>query len=318
MNDRRSRSPLHPLSREARTQEAFALLKDGRHAEARMILEAIVAADDADAAVLETLGDVREKLGDASGAIDAYFSAVTHLRARGELKRSLGVLELMGLVNDRLAAVPREAAEVRRALGDVEGCWRDVMAAATLALAERDLETVELVCAEHADVLPGAGPALEVVRRVEQQQPRAAVDLACMMARELVQRRRFDDALALFACALDADPKDRQALHGRAGALLETGRAAEAHVVVERALALEPDDLVGLCLLERAALALGDAHGASAARVRIEDAARGREVVVREPQPPAGEDAAAETGRYVFTNDDTDADTDEESTDREP
>ena len=64
-----------------RHSEAFNLLKDGKHQEALPLLEAILKDDLADAAVLETLGDVREKLGDPHGALSAYAGAVVHLHS---------------------------------------------------------------------------------------------------------------------------------------------------------------------------------------------------------------------------------------------
>src|SRR6187551_3154171 len=76
------------MSTKTRAAEAFDLLKQGREKEARALLEKIVEDDLADAAVLETLGDVREKLGDKSGAIDAYAGAVMHLRARRSKRSS--------------------------------------------------------------------------------------------------------------------------------------------------------------------------------------------------------------------------------------
>src|SRR5438270_7849430 len=102
----------------ARASEAFDLLKAGREKEARAILEAIVRDDVADAAVLETLGDIREKLGDKQGALDAYAGAVTHLRARGDGRRALGVLELMLLVDDKNVWARVESAEARWELSD--------------------------------------------------------------------------------------------------------------------------------------------------------------------------------------------------------
>src|SRR5687768_727691 len=110
------------MSKDGRANEAFDLLKQGRHKEARAILEKIVQDDSADAAVLETLGDVREKLGDKAGAIDAYAGAVTHLRARGETKRALGVVELMLIVDETSVLARREAAEIRLDGGDEAGC----------------------------------------------------------------------------------------------------------------------------------------------------------------------------------------------------
>src|SRR5205823_11426478 len=86
----------------------------------------------------------------------------------------------------------------------------------------------------------------------------------------LRRRDRHDDALALYVRALEIAPQFRAAHHARAGALLATGRTAEARVVVDRILSLDPHDLVALSLLERIAGLLGDDATVRAARDRFD------------------------------------------------
>lgn len=262
------------VDKKARTTEAFALLKEGKDQEARAILEELVRGDVADAAVLETLGDVREKLGDKAGALDAYSGAVTHLRFRGELRRALGVLELMMIVDDQNFSMRREAAEVRAELGDAEGCWREITAAAEVGLAHKQTRRVVVLCEDHAELLPEAAPALHVARRLEHVQRSDCVRLCMNLGAALRRRGKEDEALALFAFALDLEPSNRALLHARAGALVSTGRFAEARVVVDRLLSLDPTDLVAIRVLERVAEALGDDVGVRAARERFEKTSR--------------------------------------------
>jgi tetratricopeptide (TPR) repeat protein len=256
--------------RNPRANEAFDLLKQGRDAEAREILEDIVARDEADAAVLETLGDVREKLGDKAGAMDAYAGAVTHLRARGEAGRAMGVLELMMLVDDTSAEPHVEAAEIRLEQGDAEACWRSLSTACELLIQGGLIVRAVELCRSYADVLPDAAPALRVARRMEFVDKKACARLCADLGHALRKRHKNDEALALYAFALDLQPSFREVLHARAGALLDTGRVAEARVVVERALALNPQDLIGIGLLERCAAAIGDEAGIRAARERFD------------------------------------------------
>lgn len=78
-----------------RLQEAFEHLRYKRFEPARDALEGLVRDEFADAVVWETLGDVREKLGDADGAVDAWRLAATAWLARQQVKRARGVLELL-------------------------------------------------------------------------------------------------------------------------------------------------------------------------------------------------------------------------------
>lgn len=193
--------------------EAFELLRQGRDAEARALLEKVVHDDYADAAVLETLGDVREKLGDKTGALDAYLGAVTHLRARGELQRALGVLELMLIVDEHNLDARCEAAAIREERGDGAGAWRELAAAAVAATHEADAAVVARV--EHAVLgtetpVPGAEAALAIIDALAPRDAAAAARIARALAGSLMARRLTDEA---------------HAVEGRATAL-ESARAA--------------------------------------------------------------------------------------------
>ncbi|MBM4281138.1 MAG: hypothetical protein FJ137_10395 [Deltaproteobacteria bacterium] len=78
-----------------RLQAAFEHLRARRFFEAREALEQIVRDELADAVVWETLGDVREKLGDAEGAVEAWRLAADAWLARQQVHRARGVLELL-------------------------------------------------------------------------------------------------------------------------------------------------------------------------------------------------------------------------------
>jgi predicted Zn-dependent protease len=78
-----------------RLQAAFEHLRSKRFVEARDALEQIVRDELADAVVWETLGDVREKLGDADGAVEAWRLAAAAWLARQQAKRAQSVLELL-------------------------------------------------------------------------------------------------------------------------------------------------------------------------------------------------------------------------------
>ncbi|MBI1945226.1 MAG: hypothetical protein HYS27_05995 [Deltaproteobacteria bacterium] len=196
--------------------EAFELLRQGRDAEARALLEKVVQDDNADAAVLETLGDVREKLGDKAGAIDAYLGAVTHLRVRGELQRALGVLELMLIVDENSIDARLEAAAIREEKGDAVGAWRELAAAANAAghatrTTDQEARKVEPAVLDMNGPVPNAAAALAVIDALAPRDPAAAARIARALAGSLLSRRLADDARQVEARA----------------AALESARAAE-------------------------------------------------------------------------------------------
>lgn len=278
------------MPKDARASEAFDLLKQGREKDARAILEQIVKDDSADAAVLETLGDVREKLGDKEGALDAYAGAITHLRARGELKRALGVIELMLIVHEHGVWARREGAEIKDELGDFAGCWRDVVAACEILIGRDDQRAAMRMCREFADVLPEAAPALQIARRLGPHD--GVVDLCAELGYALRRREKLDDAAALFAHAVDLAPDRPDILHARAGVLVSMGRFPEARLIVDKLLHSNARDMVALTLLERLAAATGDAVVARSARERLETMAGEREDRTDDVETPWSEDTA--------------------------
>ena len=186
--------------------EAFELLRQGRDAEARALLERVVQDDNADAAVLETLGDVREKLGDPTGAIDAYLGAVTHLRVRGELQRALGVLELALIVDENSIDARCEAAAVREEKGDVAGAWRELVAAAVAAghatrTTDEAARKVEPAVLGMSTAVPNAAIALALIDGLAPRDAAAAARIARALAGSLWSRRLADDARAVEARA---------------------------------------------------------------------------------------------------------------------
>lgn len=83
------------MTPQARVQRAFELLREKKFSESRDVLEQLVRDELGDAVVFETLGDVREKLGDADGAVEAWHMAVDLFLLKANKKRARGVLEML-------------------------------------------------------------------------------------------------------------------------------------------------------------------------------------------------------------------------------
>ncbi len=102
------------MNREERLERAFEALRDQRFGESRTLLEQMVSEELADAVVFETLGDVREKLGDDDGAVEAWHMAVDLYISKNQEKRARAVLELLLILRPdddearlRLSAIDR-------------------------------------------------------------------------------------------------------------------------------------------------------------------------------------------------------------------
>jgi tetratricopeptide (TPR) repeat protein len=291
-------SPVDP-----RHAEAFALLKSGRHEEARAILEAIVKDDLADAAVLETLGDVREKLGDGTGALSAYAGAVVHLRARYEHDRALSVLELMLVLQPDNAWARAESADIYALRGDGVGCWRELAEACAAYIAASEVERTLDLCQRYEDLLPSdLTTALLIVEHLSRARQRKAAARVCTsLGHALRKKKRVVPALELYARAVALDAHCREAHHARVGGLLALGQLDDAHAAAVRAVETDKKDVVAITLLERVCMARNDDAGVADARARMDEASALKDV----PQTASGEAAAEEIELDDKTREDT-------------
>jgi predicted Zn-dependent protease len=286
-----------------RHAEAFGLLKSGKHDEARVILEAIVKDDLADAAVLETLGDVREKLGDGSGALSAYAGAVVHLRARDEHDRALGVLELMLVLQPDNPWARAESADIYADKGDGAACWRELAEACPGYIRAGEVERTLDLCQRYEDLLPSdlthALLVIEQLSRARHRKP--AARLCASFGHALRKKKRVVPALELYARAVSLDPMCREAHHARIGGLLALGQLDDAHAAALRAADTDKRDTVAITLLERVCMARGDDQGIAQARARMEEAASIQGV----PRTASGEAVAEDDAVDEKTREDT-------------
>lgn len=292
---------------DARRAEAFALLKVGKHAEALPILEGILHDDLADAVVLETLGDVREKLGDTEGALSAYAGAVVHLRTKGATDRALSVLELMQVLAPTNPWTRAEAAGAFAERGDAVSTWREIGEAASVWIESGDIEKTLDLCQRHEDLLPSdlAGPLLVVERLTRARQRRAAARLAVSLGHALRQKKRIIPALELYGRAVALDARCREAHHARVGGLLALGQLDDAHAAALRAVDADGRDIVALTLLERVCAARGDDTGVAVARRRISEASALRDAPRTASGASVHEDAQDSDGSSADTREDT-------------
>jgi tetratricopeptide (TPR) repeat protein len=286
-----------------RHAEAFGLLKQGRHEEAKAILEAIVRDDLADAAVLETLGDVREKLGDGSGALSAYAGAVVHLRARTEHDRALNVLELMLVLQPDNAWARAESADIYALRGDGVACWRELAEASAAYIAAGEVERTLDMCQRYDALLPSdLTHALLIVEHLSRaRQRRAAARMCTALGHALRKKKRVVPALELYARAVALDPQCREAHHARVGGLLALGQLDDAHAAAVRAVDTDKRDVVAITLLERVCMARSDHAGVEEARARMEEASALRDA----PRTSSGEAVADDVELDDKTREDT-------------
>ncbi len=225
----------------ARLEQAARLLNGGQAAEARAMLQQLLAQAPNSPTVIYLLGGVSKLEGDLAGAEERYRASLALEPRQPQVENSLGVvLRARGRLGDAVAAFGRAVdlaptlIEARLNLGftALDGGRADVaLAAFDAALAAHP---------DHARALTGKGQAL-------------------------LRLDRPGEARACFRQVTTWDPKASRAAHGEASSLLAMGAPAEALDVLAKAIANEPKAPDLFHLVGRAAFAAGRADEAEAA-----------------------------------------------------
>ena len=240
-----------PSSDQSLSQQAIALHRSGRLAEAEQLYLAALAANARDATALHFLGVLRAQQGRMAEALEKIDAALalTPRDAEMHLNRA-NVFQSMGQPEDALAAYDQALAlkpgwaqgennrgTVLKALGRFE----EALAAYDRALAANP---------NNPEALNNRGSVLEDLKRPAEAL--AAYDQALRLAPRfaaafnnrgsaLLTLHRFIDALSCFEKALSLRPDDAEILNNRGNALLALGRHEEALSAYDQALAIRPD-----------------------------------------------------------------------------
>lgn len=213
--------------------------------------------------------------------VSAYLDGIVRLERRvlespndGGLRTSL--LEALATLRERYPSAflkePRFAAK-----------WKDLAVQLNPqgALGMR-LRVIERIAADQWD---DAASLLEEARK---EFPEDAA-LLCLSGRVATRRGRFEEAVRLFDQALARVPGFHAALHGKAVALLGSGKADAARTVFETILAAEPDHMEARLGLAEATLAMGD----------VEGAIRGGQEVLEKGRPGVDDEAIFQAHRLL-------------------
>jgi len=236
----------HPLS-----QQAIALHRSGKLAEAERLYLAALAADAQDATALHFLGVLRAQQGRMAEALEKIDAALALAPDDAEVHLNrANVLKSMGRPGEALAAYDKA---LTLKPGWAQGENNRGTALKTLGRFEEALASYDRALAidpNNPEALNNRGSVLEDLKRPAEAL--AAYDQALRVAPRfatafnnrgsaLLALHRFTDALSCFERALSLRPGDAEFLNNRGNALLELGRHEEALIAYDQALAARPD-----------------------------------------------------------------------------
>ena len=253
-------------------EAAFALLQQGRIAEAEAAARAAVQSDPASVDALHLMGLVLARAGKRDEALAFLDRALERSPRHAELLKNRAVVfseagrleEAERDLRRALQAQPRFCA-VLCLLGSVlhrQGRLEEARAAYRRALAvdpgepsaNYNLGTLHLAAGELAQ-------ALALLERAVARSPGHA-DALGNLGLALLQAGRDDEAIAAFASAVAADPACATALNNWGNALKERGELEEAAALLDRAIAAAPAFAEALNNRAGVALEAGDLEGA--------------------------------------------------------
>ena len=213
--------------------QAIAHARRGEHANALWCADQLLelADDDADAHYLR--GKALFALGRLADARDAFERAfalrpmlVEAMHLRREVDRAMAAVRRGAGAS---GSIPRAAGPLADVMSMIASGWHD---AALDALADKPEPEAQRLRAHCLAFLGRHAEALAIYAALTDHASRVGA------AHALLALGRADDALAAFDAALAARPSDLDALDGRARALDQLGRAADAERTHQRATAL--------------------------------------------------------------------------------
>ena len=239
------------MNREALNEQAVALQRKGRWAEAESLYLQILAIDPQDFTARHFLGVARAQSGRMEEALAEIALAIQIRPDDPEARLNhANVLKMLGRLDESLTEFERalslkpgwpQAENNRGTVLQALGRYEDALAAYDRALA---------AAPEYAEALNNRGSVLQDLKRPVEAL--SAYDQALRLAPKfaaafnnrgsvLLELKRFGDALSCFDRALALRPRDAQVMNNRGNALQGLLRHDEAVAAYDQALAIQPD-----------------------------------------------------------------------------
>lgn len=244
----------HPAAgeREFRLERATILINADRAAEARALLEALLAEFPADPEALRALGYLEFHAGNADAAQAAFMTLLAHGQYRNEALFYLGgLLEQEGQTEQAAQLYARMdggehllTAQVRLALLMVQMGRPELALEHLERFAERNPGTAAQLGVARAELLARLGRPEDAVTVYDELLARDPDDVGLRYARGLllVELDRIENAVEDFSHIVGLRPDDPTALNALGYTLADrTERLDDALALISRALELEPD-----------------------------------------------------------------------------
>mgnify|MGYP001402750954 CR=1 FL=1 len=214
----------HPAAeeRELRLERATILINAGREAEARELLQAVLAEAPADPEALRALGYMEFHAGNATEARAAFMTLLAHGQYRNDALFYLGgMLEQEG-----------DTEKAAQLYARIDGGEHLLTAQVRLALMMVQMGRPEL--------------GLEHLERFAERNPAAAVELGIARGELLARLGRAEEAVPVYDQLLERDPENVALLYERGMLLIELGRIEGAASDFARVVELRPEDPTAL------------------------------------------------------------------------
>ena len=240
-------------------EDAIALHKAGRLAEAERLYRTHIATEPGAALALLNLGHILQERGEHEAAADLFQRAIA-LKPRfaaahayrGTALAALGRMNDAREAFDRAIALDRRCAEglaglaaLRQRQGDIQDAILYWQRALDAAPARNDVRQNLALALSEAGSPDPAVAIMEPVMKAEPSSPVAYSNLAAILCRA----GRFEQAIAAGRRAIALGPDNADAHYNLGVALIDSGDHAAGLAILEQALAIKPDHLDALNLM---------------------------------------------------------------------
>jgi tetratricopeptide (TPR) repeat protein len=264
----------------------------------------IIAHDGDDLTTLNMLGDLLARAGEKEEAASCFLRIAEHYREQEFRLKAIAMYRKIEKLKPRDPATARELAALYSAQGLIADARAQYLVVADAhTRAGESKQTLE-VLHKIADLDPNNTEIrLKLAAGYLKEGMEAeAAKAYSEAANRLLESSRFEASLDAYSQALELRPHDRTALKGLVSAHAALGSADDAAELLEKAVAVVPDDLELISMLARAYIDAEDAAGAerATAMLMVQDASNYRRYIeVAQVYLKVGQEA--EAARIVGT-----------------